>query len=85
MPSPSPHRFATLLRQQRHAQGLTQTDLAERAQVSRRAIVDLERDASQPHPTTLLRLAEALCLPPAQREHFLAAANQAKRTSRRNV
>jgi len=50
MPSPSPRRFATVLRRQRHAQGLTQTDLAEQAQMSRRAIVDLERGASQPIP-----------------------------------
>ena len=85
MSSPAPHRFATLLRRQRHARGLTQTDLAERAQVSRRAIVDLERGASQPHATTLLRLAEALRLPPAQQEHFFAAVNEAKRTSRRTA
>jgi transcriptional regulator with XRE-family HTH domain len=83
MPSPSPHRFATLLRWQRQAQGLTQTNLAERAQVSRRAIVDLERGASQPQHRTLLRLAEALRLPPAQQEHFFAVADEAKRTAHR--
>src|SRR5579871_6470122 len=64
--------------QHRQARGLMQTDLAEQARVSRRAIVDLERGASQPHPTTLLRLAEALRLRSPQRERFIAAANQGK-------
>ena len=70
--------FATLLRQYRHARGLTQTELAGKAQISRRAIVDLERGASLPHDTTLTRLADALHLSTQKRQHLKEAVHQAR-------
>src|SRR5579864_2877499 len=55
--------FGELLRQFRQRTGLTQEELAERANVSARAISDLERGAKQvPHRTTVALLASALDL-----------------------
>ena len=78
MSVPSQHHFAAVLRQHRQARGLTQADLAHQAHMSRRAIVDLERGASQPHPTTIARLATALRLGATHQTHFFAAANTRK-------
>src|SRR5947209_8312205 len=55
--------FGELLRHFRRRAGLTQEELAERANVSARAISDLERGAKQgPHRTTVALLAGALLL-----------------------
>ena len=55
--------FGILLRQHRIAAGLTQSDLAERANLSVRGISDLERNARKaPHPQTVRQLATALGL-----------------------
>jgi tetratricopeptide (TPR) repeat protein/transcriptional regulator with XRE-family HTH domain len=68
-------RFGGLLRQLRDEAGLTQEELAEAAQVSQRAISDLERgiNATARKDTALL-LAGALGLDGPARELFVAAA-----------
>ncbi len=67
--------FGDLLRRYRLAAGLTQEELAERAQVSPRAISDLERGLrSCPWRETIHLLAEALTLAPAERAQLEAAA-----------
>jgi transcriptional regulator with XRE-family HTH domain len=64
-----------LLRSYRLAAGLSQTELAERAGLSRRGISDIERgDIQAPHRDTLARLADALELAAAERDAFHAAA-----------
>jgi transcriptional regulator with XRE-family HTH domain/tetratricopeptide (TPR) repeat protein len=64
-----------LLRQRRVQCGLTQEELAERAQISPRSVGDLERGVQlHPHPGTLRRLAEALELPQQERNSLLWAA-----------
>jgi hypothetical protein len=71
--SPGPQRrgFGTLLRQFRHAAGLTREELAERACLSVRGIADLERGARRsPYPETLERLPGALGLDAAERADF---------------
>src|SRR5713226_2812901 len=69
--------FGDLLRRYRLAAGLTQEELAEKAQVSPRAISDLERGArSRPWRDTIHLLATALRLEPAQRGELEAAARQ---------
>src|SRR5947209_3429082 len=53
--------FADLLKHYRAAAGLSQEDLAERAQLSGRAISDLERGVRRcPYPHTVQRLVLAL-------------------------
>jgi predicted ATPase/transcriptional regulator with XRE-family HTH domain len=67
-----------LLRRYRVAAGLTQEELAEKAQVSPRAISDLERGArNRPYRATVQLLAEALQLGPAERAQLAAAARRA--------
>jgi predicted ATPase/DNA-binding XRE family transcriptional regulator len=57
------HSFGDLLRRHRVAAGLTQEELAERANVSVRGLSDLERGVKQaPHRYTVQMLAEALGL-----------------------
>lgn len=64
---PSP-RFSDLLRHARRAAGLTQEALAERAGISVRAVIDLERGVNRtPRRDTLELLVEALDLPSAER------------------
>jgi non-specific serine/threonine protein kinase len=70
--------FAELLRQERRALGLTQAELAERAQLSERAISDMERGLKTPHRATVRLLGEALRLAPERLED-LEAARQARR------
>ena len=67
--------FGALLRQHRTRAGLTQEGLAERAQMSVRGVIYLERGTRQPYPDTLHRLAEALALTPAQRDTLADAAH----------
>ena len=67
--------FGELLRRRRQAAGLTQEALAERAGVSAKAISDLERDPDRtPRLDTIVLLADALGLDPADRQTLLAVA-----------
>jgi transcriptional regulator with XRE-family HTH domain len=67
--------FGGLLRRLRDEAGLTQDELAEAAQVSQRAISDLERGINRTaRKETALLLAEALGLDGPARELFIAAA-----------
>jgi transcriptional regulator with XRE-family HTH domain len=61
MPGPDAAAFASLLKRQRLAAGLTQEALAERPGLSPRAVSDLERDpARTPRLGTVTLLADAL-------------------------
>ncbi len=72
--------FAELLREHRRGLGLTQEELAERAQLSARAISDLERGLKQsPRPTTVRLLARALGLSEADASQFLRVAQGRQR------
>jgi non-specific serine/threonine protein kinase len=76
----TPTTFGDLLRQYRRAAGLTQEELADRAQVSPRAISDLERGArSRPWRETIGLIAGALGLSAAERAKLEAAARQVGR------
>src|SRR5438132_11115905 len=66
--------FADALRHHRRARGLTQAELAERAQLSERAISDLERGLKSPQRATIRLLVEALALSPDQSERFEVSA-----------
>jgi transcriptional regulator with XRE-family HTH domain len=73
MATQSAATFGDLLRRYRLAAGLTQEELAEKAQVSPRAISDLERGLrSCPWRETIHLLAEALTLAPAERAQAAA-------------
>jgi len=65
--------FAELLRVQRHALGLTQAELAERAKLSERTISDMERGLKTPHRTTMRLLADAMALSPAELDEMETA------------
>src|SRR5207244_5287632 len=68
-------KFGDLLRQYRLAAGLTQEELAEKAQVSPRAISDLERGLrTRPWRDTIQLLANALQVEPSERAQLEAAA-----------
>jgi non-specific serine/threonine protein kinase len=70
--------FGDLLRRYRLAAGLTQEELAERAQISPRAISDLERgQRNRPWRETVDLLATALKLDGAERTRLEAAARRA--------
>jgi predicted ATPase/transcriptional regulator with XRE-family HTH domain len=72
-----PASFGDLLRRHRLAAGLTQEQLAEKAQLSARAVSDLERGTrSRPWRDTIRLLATALALPPAERAELEAAARR---------
>ena len=72
-----PGSIRSLLQRYRLAAGLSQEELAERAGLSRRGISDLERGARRaPHPATVRRLAEALCLDQSEQAPFRAAARR---------
>lgn len=67
-----------LLQRYRAVAGLSQGELAERAELSRRGITDLERSARRsPHPDTVRRLADALRLGITERAAVLASAHLA--------
>ncbi|HWE64277.1 MAG TPA: AAA family ATPase [Chloroflexota bacterium] len=73
-----PLAFGILLRRHRLAAGLTQEELAERAQVSRRSIGDLERGVGhRPRKDTVALLAAALTLAPPDQSAFAEAARRA--------
>jgi transcriptional regulator with XRE-family HTH domain len=72
--------FRDLLRQHRLAAGLTQEDLAERAEMSARGISDLERGVrTYPYRETVKLLADALGLSRAERSAFGLAARRPPR------
>jgi predicted ATPase/DNA-binding XRE family transcriptional regulator len=65
--------FGVLLRRLRHAVGLTQEDLAERAELSGRELAYLEQGKHLPRPGTVRRLADALGLSEQDHASLLAA------------
>ena len=54
------------LKDLRLRRAMSQRKLAEAAGMSQRAIVDLETDRREPHPSTLGKLAEALSVEPSE-------------------
>jgi transcriptional regulator with XRE-family HTH domain len=71
--------FGVRLKAYRRAAGLTQEDLAARAQVSVRTISGLESGAHHtPYRETVRLLAEALGLAPGERASFMEAAHAAR-------
>jgi predicted ATPase/transcriptional regulator with XRE-family HTH domain/tetratricopeptide (TPR) repeat protein len=77
--APSSSAFGTLLRQHRLAVGLSQEELAARAQMSTQGIGALERgDRRTPQRVTLSLLVQALGLEAEQRRAFEAAAERPK-------
>src|SRR5690348_16518293 len=74
-----PASFGELVRRYRHAAGLTQAALAERARISLRAVQDLERSVGRPQRETARRLAEALALAAERRAEFDRAATPSPR------
>ena len=54
------------LKDLRLKRAMSQRKLADAAGVSQRAIVDLETDRREPHPSTLGKLAEALGVEPSE-------------------
>lgn len=78
--------FGVVLRRARLAAGLTQEELAERANLSVRAIASLEQGTRRsPHRHTLQVLADALGLADSDREHFEAAARSHGGAAHRDV
>ncbi len=72
-----PPTFADLLKRYRVAAGLTQEELAERAQLSVRALSDLERGARRyPYKHTVQLLVEALGLSPDDAARFAETARR---------
>jgi len=58
--------FGRTVRQLRHALGISQEALADRANIHRTYIGGIERGERNPTLTTIVRLAEALRVPPAR-------------------
>jgi transcriptional regulator with XRE-family HTH domain len=54
------------LKDLRLRRAMSQRKLAETADMSQRAIVDLETDRREPHPSTLGKLAQALGVEPSK-------------------
>ena len=72
-----PGRFGALLRAYRLAACRSQDELADRANLSKRAISDLERgERRAPYPTTVRRLAEALDLTEEERTALISAGRE---------
>jgi transcriptional regulator with XRE-family HTH domain len=70
-----PTTLRAVLKRYRLAAGLSQEALAAHAEVSARAISDMERGLRRaPHPDTIERLAAALRLSPSQRVLLIGAA-----------
>src|SRR5712692_1973650 len=66
-----------LVRRYREAAGLLQEALAERAGMSPRGLLYLERGLRRPYPATVRRLADALALTAEQREALTLAIRHA--------
>ena len=77
--TPDPRTFADLLRLHRTAAGLTQEELAERAGLSPRGVLYLERGGRQPYRDTVRRLADALALAGEDRALFEATGRRLPR------
>ena len=60
------------LREHRHAQFISIEDLARRAQVSTKTIVDTELGRTRPKFRTIRKISEALGVPPAEVAEFAA-------------
>src|SRR5579859_3190668 len=73
----APPTFGDLLKRYRTAAGLTQEELAERAAISARGLMYLERGARSPYRETLRRLGQALGLAPEEQEALAAATHPA--------
>ncbi len=71
-----PPAFGDLLRRYREEAGYTQEELAERAELSVRGLIYLERNARRPQPPTVVRLADALGLSEQRRAAFHDAARR---------
>src|SRR5438270_3389826 len=69
--------FGELIRSYRRRAGLTQEELAERAELSPRGLLYLERDERHPFPGTVRRLADALGLEGDDLLDFLAGGERA--------
>ena len=67
------HSFGDMLRRYREGVGLSQEGLAERAGLSPRGLLYLERGKHRPYPSTLVRLADALSLTAQEREALTLA------------
>ena len=65
--------FGELLARYRESAGLTQEELAERAELSVRGLRYLERGLRRPYKDTVERLVQALALPPGDHSTFVAA------------
>ena len=73
--------FGDLLRHYRALAGLSQVALASRTGISKEAVSMLERGVrARPRNATVLRLAQALRLPPEERTALTAAARRARST-----
>src|SRR3981189_104033 len=71
--------FGALLRQHRLAASLSQEQLGERAQLSVNAVAALERGRrTAPWPGTVVLLADALSLTPAERAALIGAGKATK-------
>lgn len=77
--APTPSRFGATLRDWRQLRRLSQLDLAIAADVSSRHVSFLETGRSTPSRAMVLRLADALDMPPRERNGFLVAAGLAPR------
>ena len=62
----SEERFAANLRRRRHAAGLSQEALGAACDLHRTEISLLERAAREPRLSTIVKLAKALGVPPAE-------------------
>lgn len=69
-----PAGFATLLRERRRGQGISQMALAGDAGLSQRHLSCLESSKARPSRAMVLQLAEALALPLRERNRWLVAA-----------
>ena len=77
-----PKPFGGVLERLRHAAGLPQEALAERAGLSVRALSELERNRTRtPRLESVTLLADAVMLEPRQRAPLLATASLTSRTS----
>jgi predicted ATPase/transcriptional regulator with XRE-family HTH domain len=72
-PSGARPAVGELLRRYRETAGLSQEALAERAGLSSRGLLYLERGLRRPYPATLRRLADALSLTTQEREMLMRA------------
>ena len=68
--------FGDLLRDWRRRRRLSQLDLALEADVSARHVSFVESGRSAPSRAMVLRLADALAVPPREQNHLLLAADR---------